>query len=119
EGEYEVQQVAISAAGCRDSITKYINIKPEFYFYAPNAFTPDGNRFNSTYRVSVIGATYFHFVIYNRWGEIVFESFDPEFEWDGTYAGKEVPFGVYVYKVKIADLQEQRFNFEGFITVLK
>ena len=118
-GVYEVQQIAISEAGCRDSITKSIHIKPEFYFFAPNAFTPDGSRFNSTYKVSVIGSTYFHFLVYNRWGEIVFESFDPNFEWDGFYGGKLVPDGVYVFKVKIADLEEHRMDFEGFITVLK
>lgn len=118
-GVYDVQQVAISAAGCRDSITKSIHIRPEFYFYAPNAFTPDGNRFNSTYKVSVIGSTYFHFLIYNRWGEIIFESFDPNFEWDGYYAGKPVAQGVYIYKVKIADLEEHRRDFDGFITVIK
>ncbi|MFK8045048.1 MAG: choice-of-anchor L domain-containing protein [Crocinitomicaceae bacterium] len=118
-GVYEVQQIAISDAGCRDSITKSIHIRPAFYFYAPNAFTLNGDRYNSTYKVSVIGETAFHFTVYNRWGELVFESFDPNFEWDGFYGGKEVPFGVYVYKVWIADLEEKRHSFEGFITVLK
>ncbi len=119
EGEYLVQQIVISEAGCRDSISKWINIKPEFYFYAPNAFTADNDRYNSQYKVSVIGETKFHFLIYNRWGEIIFESFDPDFSWDGTYRGSEVPVGVYVYKAKISDLQEVRRSFEGFITVLK
>ncbi|MFK8038528.1 MAG: choice-of-anchor L domain-containing protein [Crocinitomicaceae bacterium] len=119
EGPYVVQQVTISAAGCRDSISKVIHINPEFYFYAPNAFTADNDRFNSQYRVSVIGATKFHFLVFNRWGEIVFESFDPNFEWDGQYNGKDVPTGVYVFKCKVSDMQEQRHDFEGFITVLK
>lgn len=119
KGTYIVQQIAISAAGCKDSISKVIHIIPEFYFYAPNAFTLNNDRYNSKYRVSVIGSSEFHFLVFNRWGEIIFESFDPNFEWDGEYNGREVPTGVYVFKCKVSDLQEQRHNFKGFITVLK
>ncbi len=118
-GHYEVELVAISEIGCTDTIRKTIFIKPEFYFYAPNAFTPDNNRFNNEYRVSLIGGTEFHFVIYNRWGEIIYESYDPEFAWDGTYRGELVQDDVYVYKCLITDKVGYRQEFEGFITVLK
>lgn len=118
-GHYDVQLVAISDAGCTDTIVKTIFIKPEFYFYAPNAFTPDGNRFNNEYSVSLIGSKEFHFLIYNRWGELIFESYDPEFSWDGTYGGSMVKDDVYVYKCFITDLTGYKQLFEGFVTVLR
>ena len=98
---------------------KTIYIKPEFYFYAPNVFTPDNNRFNNEYQVSVIGATKFHFMIYNRWGDIIFESSDPHFSWNGVYAEDKVLDDVYIYKCWIEDRVGFRQEFQGTITVLK
>lgn len=118
-GYYQVQLIATSAAGCLDTFARQIYIKPEFYFYAPNAFTPDNDRFNSVYKVSLIGSTKFHFVLYNRWGQIVFESFDPNFEWDGKYAGEMVVDDTYVYRCFITDLEGKKTIHEGFVTVLK
>ena len=62
-GWHEVRLVAINEIGCTDTLWKTIFIKPEFYFYAPNTFTPDSDAFNSTYSVSVIGAVDFDFMI--------------------------------------------------------
>jgi len=118
-GQYEVQLIAISEIGCTDTMRRTIFIKPEFYFYAPNAFTPDNDRYNNEYRVSVIGATQFHFLIYNRWGELIFESYDPEFSWDGRYGGEKVPDDVYIFKCQVEDKVGYRQEFQGMITVLK
>ena len=118
-GYYQVELIAASAAGCLDTFARQIYIKPEFYFYAPNAFTPDNDRFNSVYRVSLIGATKFHFVLYNRWGQIVFESYDPDFSWDGMYGGKMVEDDTYVFRCFITDLEGKKTIHDGFVTVLK
>ncbi|MFD1553834.1 choice-of-anchor L domain-containing protein [Putridiphycobacter roseus] len=118
-GNYQVVLVAASEAGCLDTFARQIYIKPEFYFYAPNVFTPDNDRFNKVYKVSLIGSTAFHFVLYNRWGEIVFESFDPDFSWDGRYAGELVKDDTYVYRCFITDLEGKKTIHDGFVTVLK
>lgn len=64
----------------------------------PNIFTPGSEDVNSTFRLYTINRyEIFHIYIYNRRGELVFDSDDPEFEWDGTYKGSPCPQGTYVY----------------------
>lgn len=119
-GWYDVTLVAINEIGCTDTIMKPIYIKPEFYFYAPNAFTPDGNRVNSAYSVSVIGATTFEFQIFNRWGELIYTTEDPFFQWDGTYDNNGiVQDGVYVWKAHVRDRENIDHTYNGTITVLR
>src|SRR5690606_10841639 len=71
-GYYDITLIAYNEIGCSDTAVRQIYIKPEYYFYAPNAFTPNGNRQNNTYGVSVIGAIDFEFQIFNRWGELIY-----------------------------------------------
>lgn len=118
-GWYDVTLIAYNEIGCTDTITKPIYIKPEFYFYAPNAFTPDGNRFNNTYGVSVIGATDFLFQIYNRWGDLIYQTTDKYFQWNGDYKGYNVADDVLVYKAVVTDREENKHEYEGTITILR
>lgn len=118
-GWYEITLIAYNEIGCSDTVTKPLYVKPEFYFYAPNAFTPDDGRFNNYYGVSVIGATDFRFQIFNRWGELIYETTDQYFKWDGTYNGHNVPDDVVVYKVQITDREYQIYEYEGMITILR
>ncbi|NOQ73811.1 MAG: T9SS type B sorting domain-containing protein [Crocinitomix sp.] len=118
-GWYEVTLIAYNEIGCSDTVTKPLYIKPEFYFYAPNAFTPDDGRFNNYYGVSVIGAIDFKFQIFNRWGELIYQTTDQYFKWDGTYNGHNVPDDVVVYKVQITDREYQIYEYEGMITILR
>lgn len=118
-GWYNVTLIAYNEIGCTDTITKPIYIKPEFYFYAPNAFTPDGNRFNNSYSVSMIGATEVTFQIFNRWGELIYETNDLFFQWDGTYKNNLVQDEVVVYKAVVMDREEQLHEYSGTITILR
>jgi gliding motility-associated-like protein len=118
-GWYNVTLVAYNEIGCTDTVTKPIYIKPEFYFYAPNAFTPDNNRFNNTYGVSVIGATDFLFQIYDRWGELIYQTTDQYFRWNGTYNGYVVSDNVLVYKCRVIDREENAHEYTGTITILR
>ncbi|UKN00894.1 choice-of-anchor L domain-containing protein [Paracrocinitomix mangrovi] len=118
-GWYDVTLIAYNIIGCSDTVTKPIYIKPEFYFYAPNAFTPDGNRLNNNYEVSVIGATGFEFQIFNRWGELIYATTDQYFKWDGNYDGAPVQDGVLVWRAKVVDREENVHTFQGHITILR
>ena len=119
DGVYEVMLIATNNLGCKDTAIKEIYIKPEFYFFAPNAFTPNGDGQNSLYEVSVIGATEFEFYIYNRWGENILYTTDQYFQWDGTYKNVLVEDGVYIYKCKIIGEDLMPRTFSGHITILK
>lgn len=118
-GWYDVTLIAYNQIGCADTAVKQVYIKPEFYFYAPNAFTPDGGRLNNEYSVSVIGAIDFEFQIFNRWGELIYSTTDQYFRWDGTYKDFQVQDGVVVWKAKVIDREEMVHTFNGTITILR
>jgi len=67
--------------------------------YVPSAFAPDGNNFNTVFMAYCENVIQFHMYIYNRWGQLVFESEDISKGWDGTFNGQMAPQGTYVYRV--------------------
>jgi gliding motility-associated-like protein len=80
------------------------NFEP--YVFIPNIFTPDNNDLNETFKVFVHNYVSYRIDIYNRWGEHVFTSNDPEKNWDGTFKGNKCPEGVYVYLVTVQGSQK-------------
>ena len=100
---YIVMLLAVSAEGCKDSIYQNISVIEPLIYYIPNSFSPNGDQSNNTFfPVFTYGYNPFdyHLSIFNRWGELIFESFDPQVGWDGTY--KElglVETGTYVWKI--------------------
>jgi len=121
-GEYLVTLTVHTAEGCRDSTANLVEIVPNIMLYAPNSFTPDGDKFNETWRVYLDGADIYNFdlFIFNRWGEIIWESHNPDAEWDGTYGGKPVPEGLYIWILKATDYTtDQKYEFNGHINLLR
>lgn len=94
EGNYDVKLHVTSAEGCVDSIEMTIAVQETVLFFVPTAFTPNGDEYNNTFKpvmISGFDPTTYQFKIFNRWGEMVFESNDPEIGWDGDYgAGKGI-----------------------------
>lgn len=120
--EYEVTLVAYSFFGCTDTIVKIVSVNPEVVLYAPNTFTPDGDAFNQTWRVYMEGIDIYQFnlLVYNRWGEIVFESNDLEYGWDGTYNGQSVQAGTYVWTIEAKNLyNDSKHNWTGHLNLIK
>ena len=69
--------------------------------YFPNTFTPDGDEFNQNFHAKYECDIYtYNLRIYNRWGQLLFTTDNPDAIWDGTYNGKLVPTGTYVYLVE-------------------
>lgn len=119
---YPLILVVQNAYGCEDTLTKLVRIENEVMIFSPNTFTPDGDGFNDTWRVHILGIDIqnFRLEIYNRWGEKVFESLDPEAEWDGTYGGKIVKDGTYLWTIKAYDFEtDNKYEFNGSILILK
>lgn len=117
---------AISDYGCRDTICKEITFQEEFAIYVPNTFTPDKDDYNETFLPVFppnIEISKYHLTIYNRWGELLFESFDPEGGWRGTYgvnSGNIVKEGVYVWKISFVNpLNNEAKEYVGHVTLLK
>ena len=118
-GTYIVHLLAIDKKGCRDSISKPITIEEEYYVYVPNTFSPDGGRLNEFFKASTIGISELEIIICNRWGEVVFQSKDQYFRWDGLYNGKPAEDGIYVYKIKCVTNSKKTLNFVGHVGIIR
>jgi len=91
---------------------------PESDIYFPNAFKPGGTDpfFKPVFRF--LNGTNYLFQIYNRWGQLIFETKDPYNGWDGTYNGTYVQQGVYIYKFQYLDVYGNSTNEQGTVTVI-
>jgi gliding motility-associated-like protein len=122
EEDYEVTLYVENQYGCSDTLTQVLEVIDETTIFAPNSFTPDGDKHNENWRVHIRGIDIFNYqlLIFNRWGEVVYESFNPNSEWDGTYGGKPVPEGVYVWRIQALDERtDKQYEFQGHITIIR
>jgi len=122
-GVYIITLTAYSPAGCTDIISQVVTITEELIFYVPNAFTPDNDQYNEVFKPifsSGFDPFNYNLLIFNRWGEVLFESNDTNFGWDGTYGGKIVQDGVYIWKitVKRSDVDD-REQYVGHVTLIR
>ena len=118
-GEFDISLIATNEIGCVDSIQKKIKIEEAYYVYIPNTFTPDQGRYNSTFYAVTTGVKSLNIEIFNRWGELLYESDDLNFEWDGTYNGVVIQQGTYIYKVRCITNSGRDLDFYGHINLLK
>lgn len=119
---YDVEMIAYTEFGCTDTVLKRIRVQPEVLIFAPNSFTPDNDSYNEVWKVHLLGVDVYNVTIevFNRWGEQVWESHDIEYGWDGTYGGKPVPTGSYIWKVSAADrLTDGKYEWQGQVTILR
>jgi len=121
-GRVCVLQVVTHPEGCKDSISRCFDIQPEVRWFMPNAFTPNGDGSNDDFfgKGYLEGSRNFQMAIWNRWGEMVFETTNPNVGWNGRYmnsAGMS-PQGVYVYVVTFTGPRGEPFEFKGFVTLL-
>jgi gliding motility-associated-like protein len=106
-GNYLVTLIATSPNGCIDSTSLNINIYEDLLFYVPNTFTPDFDNFNQVFQpIFTTGFDPYDFtlLIFNRWGEIVFESHDATIGWNGSFGNNgqigNVQEGTYTWKIE-------------------
>ena len=105
--------------GCKTSDSIDVIINTETVLDLPNAFSP-GSGPNSEFKIVKRGiATLKNFRIFNRWGNLVFETTDINKGWDGTYKGTPQPFGVYVYMVEAYTNTGRKFEKQGNVTLIR
>ena len=119
-GNYPVQLLVQTNNLCVDSITKYVKVDGVYYVNVPNAFTPNNDGINDYFFPIGVGIQPnedFRFVIFNRWGDIIFESKSLDDPWDGTarsLGGKTlVKQDVYVWKLEFLDATREQNKHKG------
>jgi gliding motility-associated-like protein len=104
-GEQTITLVAITAEGCVDTTFAVVTIKEELIFFIPNTFTPDGDKFNQNFTPifhSGVDPYDFQMLIFDRWGELIFETHNMEIGWGGLYGvdGNPVQDDTYTWKIE-------------------
>ena len=121
-GEYMIYLTVTDDLGCTDTASVKVIVLSDVLAYIPNAFTPDGDEHNQIWKYSFAGIEIYGFsmYIYNRWGEVIWESHDVDGYWDGSYNGYYVPDGVYMWRADFDVLNNgERRVLKGSITVLR
>jgi len=122
-GAYEVTLTVMSADGCPATATGTVVIEEELVYFVPNTFTPDGDEFNQVFTpvfTSGFDPYDFNMTIFNRWGEIIFETEDHKMGWDGSYHDILVPEGVYTWKIEFKiQKNDERKIIHGHVQMLK
>jgi len=118
-GNYEVKLYAIDDKGCIDSTVLTIEIMyPDLTVDIPNVFTPNGDNENDFFKlIKVENLLHLEIIILNRWGNVVFESTDLNFNWNGKLhnVGEKCTEGTYFYKINLKDLNEKEVEEHGFV----
>lgn len=106
--------------GCRDTVSAPVTARTlTDQIYIPNAFSPNGDGLNDVLRVYGNIIREVRFVVFNQWGEKIFESRNQATGWDGTYKGKQQPSGVYIYVCDIILNDGQKLQKKGSINLVR
>ncbi|HEX2616387.1 MAG TPA: PKD domain-containing protein, partial [Flavobacteriales bacterium] len=129
-GNLMVELTVTSPYGCTSSVSHPVTIDPDYNIVIPNAFTPDGNGGNGgawdpnsldndVFYPFIRFVKDFNMRIYNRWGELVFETNDIRIGWDGYYRGHISQQDVYVYKMDVRFVDDKQVERIGDLTLFR
>jgi len=116
---YAVTLTIQDSIGCRDSLTQYVEVVDNCYIAVPSAFTPNGDGLNDyLYPLNAYRAINLTFKVFNRWGQLVFETNDWTKKWDGTFKNQPASAGTYVWLLQYTDSETGKDFFTKGTTVL-
>ena len=119
---YNVMLVVYDANGCSDTAYSVVESNDIVRLTVPNGFTPNGDGLNDIFIPVVSNSDqikFYRFEVYNRWGQLVFESTKPGEGWDGKFNGKQAQFGVYNWIVRFEVPENEPVNANGHVTLIK
>jgi gliding motility-associated-like protein len=122
-GNVNIQLIVATTFNCTDTITKSLYVEPFSSYFLPNSFTPNFDGLND----ELTGIGYYESIkdfsisILNRWGEVIFQSSNPAFSWNGktNNTGRDVQEGVYTCIVNYKTYRNEAKRFKQLITVLR
>jgi gliding motility-associated-like protein len=105
--------------GVVESISNEVTIIRQPNLYHPNTFTPNSDGLNDTFKVMSQYTNSVEFMVFNRWGEMLFYTTDLAVAWDGTYKGSAVPEGTYVFRAFLTDMSGVKYERSGNVVLLR
>jgi gliding motility-associated-like protein len=120
-GSYIVSLIATNQFGCADTALETVVIEPDFSFYIPSSFSPNGNGINEKFQGYGYGILEYEMMIYDRWGNEIYYTPDYNLPWDGkVHHGEETAqIDVYVYLFNIKDVKGVKHSYRGIVTLLR
>lgn len=120
-GTYIVTLITSTQYNCVDTAYQTVIIEPDFLFYIPNAFTPDGDGINDSFSGKGIFIKKYEMTIFDRWGNLIYKTDDINKPWDGkaNHGGEIAQAEVYVYVVEAMDLKDRKHKYKGIVTLLR
>jgi gliding motility-associated-like protein len=116
-GEYYVY--VVDENGCSDqSDLSIINVVPRSELFVPNSFTPNSDRHNELFIIHAQNIRSFNMKIFDRWGDVLFESDNIEKHWDGTFNGNKLVQDKYLYVIDIIGEDNMPFTKSGIINLI-
>jgi gliding motility-associated-like protein len=125
ENEYYISLTARDTiTGCMDIITRRVEVKPELIIYVPNAFTPDGDGLNDLWGpvLTNIDTKEYELLVFDRWGEAVFETSDPTLKWNGGLNNGDYYLEpeVYIWTLEVKEKGSlKEFKLNGQVTLVR
>jgi gliding motility-associated-like protein len=123
-GCYNVTLTVTNLEGCADDTTQEVCVVSEFVIYVPNTFTPNGNGLNDVFLPVVNGYQEgsFHMMIFDRWGNLIFETKDPLIGWDGKVqdgkSGKVCQIDTYVWVIDVNEWNGVEHKYRGHVNLI-
>ncbi len=122
-GTYTISQVVLKTNGCTDTAITYIKVLPFINFYMPNAFTPNNDGLNDELiPVGIFeGISTYHFSVWNRWGDRIFETEDFNIGWNGqrNNTGDFAPPGMYTFIINFTNNSGKLDVLKGYCTLIR
>ncbi|MEJ6695683.1 MAG: gliding motility-associated C-terminal domain-containing protein [Chitinophagales bacterium] len=111
-GTFEVVLQIVNGGGCIDQQVLRVCVKPKTLVIAPTAFSPNNDGINDVFFLRSIGANAAKLSIFNRWGEMVFQSSDLEQAWDGSFLGSIQEVGTYTWHLSYFSVENKKEELE-------
>jgi gliding motility-associated-like protein len=105
--------------GCTDTVIKTIVVDEELRTFIPNSFTPNGDEINDVWRVMGSGMYDTKLTVYNKWGNVVFNTKDLNVGWDGSYNGTKCLPDRYTYKLDYKNHNGKQLLRTGEVLIVK
>lgn len=120
-GVYDIRLTVLNELGCVDDTVIPYYVWEQETFFIQTAFTPNGDGVNDVFEIKEKGITEWHMQIFDRWGKMVWETYDVNDSWDGTdmKSGRELPQGAYSYQIDLVWYRGRYFNKMGTITIFR
>lgn len=120
-GTYLITLIVSTQYNCIDIAYKTVIVEPDFAFYVPNVFSPNGDGINDVFSGKGILITEYEMRIFDRWGNMIFITKDLQIPWDGkaNYGSETAQEDVYIYVIDLIDIKKENHEYKGIVTLVR